>query len=447
MTKALVKHITKHAMGRETHASIAKRVGVHESTVRRHFERKVDELRQRSGGGGYCSPQALGIDGVDVGHTHPGETDPDKDGLSTIILSLEEESGTPVELLPSQNGGPLRRFLENKVAVTDQRLPIVIDMDDTYRSAIEAADLPTVIVVDRYHINRKANLALRDAESELLGKAMKRVWKKRKAKLKSARSEDPDASRQTTILDEVGPDNEHNLLQEIRMMELVLKAGWRFHSIMTQKDLSPKEAHSRYQDWENGLDPSIREYYQNRVIETMKGRWREQIFNYFRYPCTNGPVEATDGRAKRLKGDGADYTNRTMRVKMRKNDRAHRLRHHGPHGPNHPMPMIAKKEKTVCPSATPASASGPRRPTITVSTKLIEMCASCAATTDPARWRVARNSRYRAVENTESTGRRNTQKIVLSNAEPRLPFVALEGRHARLGRTSFPPPSRGPERT
>jgi hypothetical protein len=149
---------------------------------------------------------------------------------------------------------------------------------------------------------------------------MKRVWKKMKDKLESAKSEDPDADRQTTILDEVGPDNELNLPQEIRTMELVLKAGWRFHSIMTQKDLSPKEARSRYQDWENGLDPSIREYYQNRVIDTMKGRWREQIFNYFRYPYTNGPVEATNGRAKKLKGDGAGYTNRTMRAKMRKND-------------------------------------------------------------------------------------------------------------------------------
>ncbi|CAM3380239.1 hypothetical protein SARU107417_07490 [Salinibacter ruber] len=79
----------------------------------------------------------------------------------------------------------------------------------------------------------------------------------------------------------------------------------------------------------------------------------------------------------------------------------------GPTARTIPMPMIAKKKKTVCPSATPASASGPKRPTITVSTKLIEMCASWAATTGPARRRVARNSRYRAAENTEVADREN----------------------------------------
>ena len=327
LTEALVKHIVHHAEGDEhaendeTFASIARRTGIDESTVRKHFENKADKSERLKGTGRHWhAPQALGVDGVDVGHTRPGETDPDKDGLSTIILSLEDEGGTPIELLPTDNAGPLRDFLEDDIVVTDRRLPIVIDMDDTYRSAIEAANLPTVIVVDRYHITRKANLALRDAKSDLLGKAMKRVWKKRKAKLKNAKSEDPDAGRQTTILDEAGPDNEHNLPQEIKTMELVLKAGWRFHSIMTRKDLSPNKARSRYQDWENRLDPSIRGYYQTRVIKTMQGRWREQIFNYFLYPYTNGPVEAENSRAKDLEREGAGYTNRTMRIKICAND-------------------------------------------------------------------------------------------------------------------------------
>jgi hypothetical protein len=236
LTEALVKHIIHHAKGDEhaendeTFASIARRTGIDESTVRKHFENEADKSEKLKGTGRHWhAPQALGIDGVDVGHTRPGETDPDKDGLSTIILSLEDEGGTPIELLSTDNAGPLRNFLEDNIVVTDRRLPIVIDMDDTYRSAIEAANLSTVIVVDRYHITRKANLALRDAKSDLLSKAMKRVWKKRKAKLKNAKSEGPDVGRQTTILDEAGPDNEHNLPQEIRTMELVLKAGWRFH--------------------------------------------------------------------------------------------------------------------------------------------------------------------------------------------------------------------------
>ncbi len=108
----------------------------------------------------------------------------------------------------------------------------------------------------------------------------------------------------------------------------------------------------------------------------------------------------------------------------------------GPTARTIPMPMIAKKKKTVCPSATPASASGPKRPTITVSTKLIEMCASWAATTGPARRRVARNSRYRAAENTEVADRENAWLITPSNAGPELPFVTPTGRRARFGRTS-----------
>jgi transposase len=52
----------------------------------------------------------------------------------------------------------------------------------------------------------------------------------------------------------------------------------------------------------------------------MQGRWREQIFNYFLYPYTNGPVEAENSRAQELKKKGAGYTNRTMRIKICAND-------------------------------------------------------------------------------------------------------------------------------
>ena len=103
-------------------------------------------------------------------------------------------------------------------------------------------------------------------------------------------------------------------------MELVLKSGLHFRSIMTCRDCSREEALDKYRDWKQNLDPAIRGFFKARVIDTVEDEmWWDGVMNFFEYPYTNGPVEGKNRLAKELRRKGAGYHNETIRMKMRAN--------------------------------------------------------------------------------------------------------------------------------
>lgn len=331
LTDALIGYITQWSLREETHASIAEQTGVHESTVRRHFKKKVQSLKH--GTPNRHSPEAIGIDGVGVGNTPPNEEDSKKDGPSTIIVSMstdqKREEAPVIGFLPDQDCSRLRDFLDEKITPSGDVLPVVIDMDRTYRRAILNSSLPTVIVIDRYHVTRHGYLTLRDAKSDLLNtREIRKTWKRTMEEMKGARRKaEPVAgpNGQLTFFDELSRGNQQSEKNEsekdeIKKMRKVLKAAWHFASIMTCSNYSRKEALDKYRDWKRGLNPEIRGFFRSRVIDTVESElWHDGIMNFFEYPYTNGPVEGVNTRAKELKRKGAGYNNTTAEVKMRAN--------------------------------------------------------------------------------------------------------------------------------
>jgi transposase len=322
LTIALIRHIVEHSVGKETHASIARRTGVHESTVRKYLKKRTDELNR---GRDRHISEALGIDGVKAGNSYTDETDKNEGELSTVVASLRGEKTSVIGLLPNQNRKALKRFLEEKISPRGDVLPVVIDMDRTYRKAIREAKLPTVIVIDRYHVARRANLALRDAKSELLNTSgIENAWEDMKEDIEEAQEESQPVvgpSAQMTLLDSLSQENEENVSGELKKMKMVLKAGWHFRAIMTCRSYSRKEALDKYREWKRGLDPAIRGFLQSRVIDTVESDlWRDGIMNFFEYPYTNGWVEGINGRIKEIKRIGGGYSNRVAEAKIRSSD-------------------------------------------------------------------------------------------------------------------------------
>jgi transposase len=158
LTMALVNHIQKYSMTLETHTSIARRTGVGESTVWKCFRQRTRAVK-RGRATNWRYPEALGIDGVSIGSGLSGE-ESGKSEFTTAVVSLDPEGGGfLVELLPDQDSGRLADFLDNGVSPSGDTLSAVIDMDKGYRKALRDSKLPTIPVIDRCHVARRANLA------------------------------------------------------------------------------------------------------------------------------------------------------------------------------------------------------------------------------------------------------------------------------------------------
>jgi len=291
LTHGLIAHLRNRSMSEDTHTRIAERTGVHESTVRKYFRQ---EWEYQKSGNKREIVEALGVDGVHVG----GE------GASTLIASLDEEGGSVIEVLPNADSAALKAFLEEEIAYSGDVLPVVVDMDAGYSKALKECRVPTVPVINRYHLAKRGNLALGKAKSDLLDtKGLEDDWEQRKEALRNGSS-----PVQRSVYDEPGLEN------RIDKMEAAWKMRWQYQKILV-KDCSREEAKRDFQAWKKRLPDSVRKYFGELVINTVEN-WSEEVFNYHEYPYTNAFVEGKNNVAKKLRRKGAGYNHDTIRAKL-----------------------------------------------------------------------------------------------------------------------------------
>lgn len=282
MTKRCASYIAEQAVER-TFAQVGRMVGIAEKTVREIASRVTDaQLDARQ----IIAPVVLGIDELKLA------------GERRCILTDVGE-GRVLDLLPSMDGAAVRAWL---AALPDkERVRVVtIDMHAAYGAAARAELPHATVVVDKWHLQRKANDALDRVRSRLArglrGKAKRQAMRGRR--LLHARGSNL-SPRARTVLDA--------WLRE----QPVLAAAWQakegFYAVWDGP--VRREREQLYDRWHLELTtrwrPVLEEF--GPLLWTVRN-WRTEIFAYFRKPFTNAYTEAADGLLKIADRMGRGYS-------------------------------------------------------------------------------------------------------------------------------------------
>ena len=287
MTKRLVAHIQRASLN-HTFTDVADTCDIDERTVRLIFEGYKNALEKVYT---FETPAVLGIDELHL------------IGQPRCILTNVEQR-TIIDLLEKRDQKTVQKYLSelkdgHKVEV------VTMDMWRPYRLAVQATLPNAMVVVDKFHIVRMANIALdkvrKDLRESLSDK--KRRQLKRDRYILLHRRKDLD-DKDLFILD-TWTKNFPELGQAYELKEDFFKI-W--------DELDKQAAWDKYLAWKAGIPADLAAPFKE--ITTAVENWREPIFNYFDTRVTNAYTETLNGLAKIANRLGRGYSFPVIRAKL-----------------------------------------------------------------------------------------------------------------------------------
>ncbi|MBN8968975.1 MAG: ISL3 family transposase [Rhizobiales bacterium] len=215
------------------------------------------------------------------------------------------ETRKMLDLQPSRRLLDLEAYLHTldgreKVEVITQ------DMYWAYKTINERFFRRAMVVIDKFHVVRYANLAVESVRKSVQAKLANegRVSLKRKIRLLAARPEN---------LSEQGKYALKSLLSDYPAIGTAVTCKEWFYDIYQCQNRA--EAERAYQAWLDLLPPEMEKHFKP-ILSFMKNRrWRQLIFNYFEHPYTNAYIESLNGLIDQINRAGRGYDLRYGNVK------------------------------------------------------------------------------------------------------------------------------------
>lgn len=183
---------------------------------------------------------------------------------------------------------------------------ITQDMYWGYKTINERYFRNAVIVIDKFHVVRYANLAVEMVRKKLQSGLDNdgRISLKRKIRLLAARPHG---------LSDEGRLALKRLLAEYPALDMAVTCKEWFYDIYQAQ--SRAEAEAAYKAWVDLLPQEMEKPF-SAILSFMKNRrWKPLVFNYFEHPYTNAYVEALNGLIDQINRSGRGYTLETLRAK------------------------------------------------------------------------------------------------------------------------------------
>lgn len=286
MTKRCVAYIQHHGVAR-TFSDIAREVGVDEKTVRQICtERFAAQMADWE----LWAPRLLGIDELMLG----GE-------MRGIFVDLGGKR--TIDLTPGVTRGQMGTWLWKLPDRHDVKV-VTMDMTRAYRDAVAIAMPNAKIVMDKFHVLRYADDALRHVRA--------------RARRKANGGDGKNPHRNVSLLRMRGHrlnEEQEMALDGILANNPLVKVGYEakeaFHNIWRAK--GRRDAEVRYMQWKIGLPDEVRREFG--AVARMVDRWHKEIFTYFEFPATNAFVENRNGLIKIANRAGRGYTFDVIRAK------------------------------------------------------------------------------------------------------------------------------------
>lgn len=282
-------------------AHVSEDTGVLEGQVREIRDRHTARL-SRQHARNLRAPRVIGIDELHLAG-----------GMRAIIVDLLDD-GWPIELLASRSKRTVNHFLANLEGRRDVEV-VTMDMWGPYRSAVRRAMPQASIIVDKWHIQNKAN------------EAMDEIRRRLQRSLADKRRYDPSISdKRRKALKKINGLflQRWNKIDAEGQLEL---SGWLRNEPKLQDAYYAKEAffkiwdnHTRAEakaaldEWRRLIPDDIRKAFKPALTATKN--WEDEILNYFDHGrLDNSPTEARNRDIRRIYDYGSGYDYETIRAR------------------------------------------------------------------------------------------------------------------------------------
>jgi transposase len=296
VTSRLYRWIGEQSV-KKTFTSISHDVGVSEGTVRNIFTEYVTELERNSV---FETPEWMGIDELKIIGKCRG-----------VITNIGDN--TVIDLLKDRDKPLIINYLMKlKDRQTIRR--VAMDMWQPYKDAVYGCLPNAVVVVDKFHVLRMANLGLdtiRKGIRENLTKPQRRgLMHDRFLLLKRSHKLEPF---EQLVLE--------SWIKNFPALGEAYYAKEAFFDIYGCK--TALDAKSAYISWLTGLSPEISDAF--KPLITAMGNWQTEILNYFANPVTNAYTECLNGLTRVIDRSGRGYSFEALRAKILFSAGAHKI--------------------------------------------------------------------------------------------------------------------------
>lgn len=286
MTKRCLAYVCEHGK-RRTFADIAREIGVDEKTIRNVCkEGFVEALGERD----YGSPKILGIDELMLAG-----------GLRAIFVDVGAKR--TLDIIEDRKKWQVARWISQ---LDRSNVEIVtMDMTQHYRDVCRANIPRAAIIIDKFHVIRMADFALKNARNRVrrnaTGAGRRNPWGNVRMLQRSRHTLTP---MEKMIVDGLCKNNP--------LVGMAYQAKESFRDIW--KAGSRDNAERMFDEWCKSLpDEMDRDF--GHIARSIDRHWREEVFAYFDYPATNAYVENRNGIIKVANRMGRGYSFETIRAK------------------------------------------------------------------------------------------------------------------------------------
>ena len=286
MTTRCLKYIQEQCL-RDTFQRVSEHLGCDEKTVRNVASAHIDA--QHKSYKPYL-PEWIGLD-----ETH----------LNKVMRAIITDVGNnrPIDLLPDRNQGTVMHWFYQFKSRSHVK-GLTIDMWAPYREVANTM-LPGVpVVVDKFHVVKKANESVERTRIRL-GKTkaavVRRGWTRTKA-LVRMRYRDLNAKQRFNL--DMWLANEPELARAHSLKERLFEIY----------DMPKRMAIKAFDGYPLTVPLSLKKDF-HELTRAMKN-WRQEILNYFDHPITNAYTEAVNGVAKVENRMGRGYSFEVIRARI-----------------------------------------------------------------------------------------------------------------------------------
>lgn len=295
-TKRLVFYIIKACLNRNF-SEISRETAVSEGSIRRIFSNLVLTHKQLFN---QETPRVIGVGYATIGRVS-----------RCLLTNLEKQK--PFDIVSKSNRESLFDYLRNMENNNKAEI-FVVGLHNPFREAVRSAMPDAKIVVDKFHIYKLTNDAIRNF-------------------LKVTRKSLNTAERRHLMRDPFLLLKRPSKLKEKEQIDL---ANWKkdwlelaevydlkeaFFEIWQNTDR--KAAESTYDSWKSGIPGKIQPVFAD-LIDIIDN-WHEEIFNYFDYKFTNAYTDSCKSLLNLMHSESRGFDFETLRLKFLFQQTAHEL--------------------------------------------------------------------------------------------------------------------------
>ena len=292
-TKRLITYIEQRCM-QETFVALAREVGVDEKTIRHIFDDYDARMKQEVK---FKTPEILGIDEVKIiGDYRAMLTNIDKLSVFDLISSRKQN-----------------RLIEYFDQLPDKQNvhTLVMDMWNPYRLVSQKMFPGRMIVVDKFHVVKMANVGFDRARIRMKDA----LHRGTRVRLKKERF---TLLRREKSLTEAQSAKAEKWLNQFPQLRVAYEAKERICNIYNQPTRAAAEKEATL--WSTTLAPEIEKDF--RDLRVALHNWNREIFNYYEQPVTNAYTEAVNGIAGLINRIGRGYSFEVLRARLLYNKQA-----------------------------------------------------------------------------------------------------------------------------